>query len=236
MSEDRIRVAATNGEDTVVMGLISCGRQYVFGQVIDEGSWQPYHYTYHENGYMHQKLEPRTPRADERPLYYGPPLDDFSGFVSTNNLVGIPHEVGRITSPNIGDEHRGFDNITYIDVRNSEYGMMYTRFICESGFPVGEYIHNYLSNVEQNTDVKPKLGYQVYTGTEPWVGVAYWQQAANIHGFGATTEFRPMGVGVEIKERENPYPAPCPNHRYGCDGPIGSGPICMDCYEMIENK
>lgn len=231
MAEDRIRIVATDGDDAITLGFISCGRDYVFGQVTEDGTDDPYHYTYHKNGYMHFKWRASAPDPDIRPHFYGPSLENFRGFVSTG-LTPVFKEVGRVVSPDFRDDDRGFDNITYIDVRNAEHGMQYQSFICEPGFPIARRIEHINSNTDENTDIRPKLTYQIYTEVEPWVGVAHWQQASGTHGLGATSNFRPMGSSVDVKENEDPYPEPCPNGELGCDGPNGTGPLCMECYEL----
>lgn len=234
MAGDKIRIVATDGDDTVTLGFISCGKDYVFGQVTPKGMDEPHHYTYHKNGYMHLKLQPGSPSPDNMPQYYGPPLNNFRGFVSTG-MTGISREVGKILSPDYTDDERGYDNVTYIDTRNTEYGMTYQRFICEAGFPVGKLIQSVKSSLPLDRDMSPRLSYQIYTDTEPWVGVASWQSASGIGGFGATNNFRPMGTSVGSKRRKDPYPEPCPSGDLGCDGPDGIGPLCMECYNCLKS-
>lgn len=233
MAEDKIRIVATDGDNTITLGFISCGRGYVFGQVTKDGIDDPYHYTYHENGYMHLKWAASAPNPDIQPQFYGPPLKNFRGFVSTGT-TGVSKGVGR--TPDFRNDARGYDNITYIDVRKAKYGMQYLAFICEPGFPVAQLIQDKKYNSTINPDISPKLSYQIYTETEPWVGIAHWQQAAGIRGLGATANFRPMGDSVMIKATRDPYPEPCLNGESGCDGPTGTGPLCMECYEMLDDS
>lgn len=235
MAEDKIRIVATDGDDTITLGFINCGRNYVFGQVTEDGT-DPYHYTYHENGYMHLKRGASGPDPNNLPRYYGPPLKNFSGFVSTGSTA-VSKKVGRIVSPDFRNDKRGYDNITYIDVRNATHGMMYQAFICEPGFPVAKLIQNMKSNSSVNTDIDPKLSYQIYTEPEPWVGVVHWQQASGILGrLDATPNFRPMGTSVDSRGYMDPYPEPCSNGESGCDGPDGTGPLCIECYEVLNGE
>lgn len=234
MTEDKIRIVATDGNDTVTLGYISCGKQYVFGQVTSDGTDDPFHYTYHRNGYLHLKWAPDTPDAREEPMYYGPPLENFRGFVSMET-ASINDEVGKIVSPDFGDDERGYENITYIDVQNSEYGMLYQPFICEPGFCVGKRIEDAKLDIPNGLESPLRLSYQIYTEVQPWVGVAYWQQPDPIHDLGATSNFRPMGTAVRHKAHIDPYPEPCPNGESGCEGPDGTGPLCMECYEGLDS-
>jgi hypothetical protein len=199
--------------------------------VTEDGSGDPYHHTYHENGYMHFKWRASATKPDNQPRYYGPSLENFEGFVPASGLTPVPKEVGKIVSPDFDDDEQGYDNITYIDVRNTEKGMTYQSFICESGFPVGRWIREN-SNSDINTDIDQKLSYQIYTEPDPWVGVAHWQQASGIQTLDPTSHFRPLGAWGSIEEHR--YLEPCPNGYSGCDGPDGTGPLCIECCEVID--
>lgn len=234
--DDRIRIVATDGEDTITLGYISCAKQYVFGQVTEDDFDDFRHDTYHENGYLHQKRRASTPDPHITPKFYGPSLENFEGFVPATGSIAVPKEVGRIVSPDFYDDERGSDNITYIDVRNTESGGAYQAFICESGFPVANLIDKWKQEATGMTGVSTKLSYQIYTDPDPWVGVVHYDPMGCSFSMGPTSNFRPMGWYVSLKRDRDPYPISCPNGESGCDGPDGTGPLCMECYEIINDR
>lgn len=232
MSNDEIRIVVTDGHSSVTLGYIRTGKHYVFGQVTDGETSEAQHWTYHSNGYAHVREFPNTENSAKRPMFYGPTLRDFRGFVSTGQTGVSAKAIDWYCSPDFEDDSRGYDNVTYIDVSKSQHGRFYSSFICEAGFPVGRWINEWLPDDEY--DMPPKLSYQVYTQVEPWVGVAHWEQGSGFQGLGHSRNFRPMGIATEINESENPYPQPCENGHRGCDDLNGTGPLCTDCYEVIK--
>lgn len=231
MSSSRIRIVVTDNERTFTMGFIQVAenQRVVFGQVTPDSSSDAFHITYHKNGYTHQKWFPNTDHTRTDPLYYGPSIENFRGFLSPVQMP-IP-QGGKVVSPDFEDEEDGYDNITHIDTRKTEHSMNYKIFVSEPGFPLSEIAAN--AEKIANKD-SPGLAYQVYTGTNPWVGVIYWPQATGIRIPNSTENFRPMGEPSLIRNAKESSEA-CINGKEGCDGLDGTGPLCMECYEMVDN-
>lgn len=233
MSNDKIRIVATDGNEIKTVAAINRTTDLVFTPV--SKSHESYHITYHENGLLHLKRWPNTDRQSTRDICYGPPLNRLQGFVWLETLTPLndsifPHS--HALPYNKGE----YDSIIYIDIQGGEYGREYAGFICEAGFPVGKTIKRQLSNASSFPDTEPKLSYQVYTGIDPWVGIAHWNESTTLKPSGFTNHFRPMGHYVDIRATEDPYPDPCPNGKKGCAGHEGTGPLCRDCYEEISDE
>lgn len=235
MTNDRIRIVASDGDEAKTVGAVNRSQHCVF-TFVSKGS-ESFHATYHSNGLLHHKIRPRSDHTRTIDFYCGPPLNDFSGFVWTGFTSAVNDSIfPKVQAPSFSSDDRPYDSITYIDIQRGKYGRNYTGFICRPGFPVGRIIQEALSQATSVQDSNPRLSYQVYTETDPWIGIVHWDEGTHIPLTGATHQFRPMGYSVDTRARENPYPKSCPNGERGCDGPDGSGPICRGCYEKSDNE
>ncbi len=220
-----IRIAVSDGSNSINVGVINCGGHYVATQVSSEGN-DTRHDTYHKNGYMHVKEFPNTENANEVPRYYGPPLNDFKGFC-TASVKSLPKEVGWLVSPEF-DAENPVDNTVYINADGAKHGIAYQEFICEPGFPVNKVVQEKISNaVEEGEDYN--LSVHTYTKTEPWVGVIHWNQGSGVQFFTHTKHFRPMEPSLSgLLSGES-----CQNDVKGCGGPDGEGYLCESCYNVL---
>lgn len=191
------------------------------------------HTTYHDNGYMHHKWGAGTPNPENQPRYYGPPIEEFRGFVTTD-VTMLSNDLKKSLSPDFEGDNRSYDHITYIDTSDLEFGVKYQCFICEPGYPISGLVYQTQEDRPVNDGIDNTLNYHVYTGVKPWIGIAYWPQKSTIHGLGATRNFRSMGISMAVEAHDNPNAEPCQNGEKGCDGTDGSGPLCRDCYREID--
>jgi hypothetical protein len=238
MSGNKIRILATNGEDTREVGFINVSyNDITYGQVTSDNGGDVQHYTYHENGYIHKKDEPNSTETSTRPRFYGPDLSDFEGYVILGQGGTPPSpEVGKLISAEFhSDEESGYDSIIHVDSRNAEFGISWNVFLCEPGFRVLSVVSDTMdSNAElmERLDKEGEPGFTVhtYTGTEPWVGVIAAPSERLRTLPLASEHFRAMGHHRVPSNNEDET---CPNEERRCDGPNGDGPLCYECYEQF---
>ena len=233
MTQHRVRIVATDGDYTRTVAFIRCDpdNEYVYG-TCDTISGDPStKITYHNDGYVHHKPY-RSGPLDVRPICYGPPIRDFTGFFSGNVVSSIPRTLDGLQPPTFEDDARPIDHITYIDTRGSDVSLCYQWIMCEPGFPVGDLVSRATGRVDKNAQVS----YHIYTAVDPWVGVIYGPGFRPEFLPPYSSGFRPMGEAVRIRSERSPYPEPCVSGSRGCDGPDGTGPLCGGCKKIYERS
>lgn len=129
-----VRVVATDGDHFEEMAVINHTyetnvKRIVAGFVSDgEGDM---HTTYHEEGYIHRKMKAGGETRTHSEIQ-GPPLEEFKGFVSLHTST-VSTDLSKVGSKEF--DFGQYDDIVYVDSRNSEMGMYYRPYIVQRGYP-----------------------------------------------------------------------------------------------------
>lgn len=236
----RIRVVATDGEDTISIGNIKHDNHIIISEIPRSDMEESHHTTYYNNGYLHirnfngqlhvlEDEEWKEIDTSEIGLYYGPALDNFKGLVSTPTHE-IPTQVSERKVRKFKDDNKKFDHVTYLDTRSSEEGLYYKVILCEPGYPIGEMVYE----TKQRTGCED-LSCNLYTAVEPWVGVLSWPQEQSKVDITATSHFRPMQKAEAERVSSKTWNGGkrCPYGNSICQGAAGKGELCKLCMNEL---
>jgi hypothetical protein len=165
MAGEEIHVVATptNGGGAIDLAYINLSNgHFVFGFMSTTSYDQ--HYTYHPNGYVHQKVYYTDGTVDKHPYCHGPPTNKFGGFFSPMQST-VPERVGKdYPAGSINSE-----NTVYLNSHLTTNGIVFMPFVCDPGFPISNIVNKSVPRWKSTF-----IQYDINYTSDPWTGVLYW--------------------------------------------------------------